>query len=79
MWYQNHKKNSNKNKLHRLWKGQGEVLRRVGTNQYSVATAKGEMILGAMAYSHTYLLPLMDKHHYITIQIRRALSKQIHT
>ena len=48
VWYQNHKKNSNKNKLHRLWKGPAEVVGRVGTNQYLVATNKGEMILDAM-------------------------------
>ena len=48
VWYQNHKKNSNKNKLHRLWKGPAEVLGRVPTNQYMLATDKGEMILDAM-------------------------------
>ena len=48
LWYQNHKKNSNKNNLHRLWKGTGEILGRIGTNQYLMATEKGEMILDTM-------------------------------
>ena len=46
--YQNHKKNSTKNKLHPPWKGPGEMVGRVGTNQYLVATDKGEMFLDTM-------------------------------
>ena len=48
LWYQNHKTNSNKNRSHGLSKGPGEVLGSVGTNQYLVATDKGEMMLDAM-------------------------------
>ena len=48
VWYQNQKKNSNRKKLHRLWKGPVEILGRVGTNQYLLATEKGEMILDTM-------------------------------
>ena len=48
VWYENHKKNSNKNRLHRPWKGPREIFGRVGTNQYLVATDKEAMILDTM-------------------------------
>ena len=57
VWCQNHKKNSNKRKLDSLWQGPGEVLGRVGTNQYLVATEKGEVVLDSMRIK-TYTLPL---------------------
>ena len=70
VWYQNHKKNSNKRKLDRLWQGPGEVLGRVGTNQYLVATEKGEVVLNSMRIE-PYIPPSSGEQvplHYYTEQ-----------
>ena len=70
MWYHNNKKNSNKRKLDRLWQGPGEVLGRVGTNQYLVAKEKGEVVLDLMRIE-PYIPPSPDKQaplHYYTQQ-----------
>ena len=70
VWYQNHKKNSNKRKLDRLWQGPGKVLGRVGTKQYLVATEKGEVVLDSMRIK-PYIPPSPDEQaplHYYTEQ-----------
>ena len=58
VWYQNHKKNSNKRKLDRLWQGPGEVLGRVRINQYLAAARKGEVVLDYMRIK-PYIPPLI--------------------
>ena len=70
VWYQKQKKNSNKRKLDRLWQGPGEVLGRVGTNQYLVVTEKGEVVLDSMRIK-PYIPPSPDEQaplHYYTEQ-----------
>ena len=68
--YQNHKKNSNRNRLHRLWKGPSGVLGRLSTDQYLVATDKGEMILDGNSIQPYIPSSLNEKTplHYYTDQ-----------
>ena len=47
VWYKGHKKDKN-SKLQRVWTGPGEILARQGRNQYTVATERGEVVLGSM-------------------------------
>ena len=60
VWYQNHKKNTNKRKLNRMWQGLGEVSGRVGTNQYLVDTEEGAVALDSMRIK-PYIYPSPDE------------------
>ena len=47
VWSKGHTKDGN-SKLHRVWTSPGEILARIGKNQYTVATDKGEINLNTM-------------------------------
>ena len=48
VWYRDYKTKKGTDKLHRVWEGPGEVLQRLGSNTYLIATERGEMALDTM-------------------------------
>ena len=56
VWYRDYRSRKVTDKLYRVWEGPGEVMQRLGSNTYLIATERGELALDSMRLK-PYLAP----------------------